>query len=147
MKICIILELYCKIERKYCQIIRSHSLNIGQNCAEKWLKKQKNITVQAPCSRLTQSIKWDMNSSCFAGSKKYAKKWIEGSWGTQLTSCCKLFRSIFDYGNIEDVFHVMKLSLGQQLPKSLTEISKYEPNRYRDFFPNEKFFTGISNQG
>ena len=125
----------------------NYSLYKGQNCAEKWLKKQKNITVPAPCSLLTQSIKWDINSSCFAGSKKYAKKWIEGSWGTQLTSCCKLFRSIFDYGNIEDIFHIMKFSLGQQLPNSLTEISKYEPNQYGVLFPNDKKLTGISNKG
>ena len=65
----------------------------------------------------------------------------------KLTSCCKMFRSILNYGNIDNIFHIMKFSLGQLLPKSLKEISHFNSKEYKTLFPNEGNFSGLRNMG
>ena len=105
------------------------------------------MKVAAPCSISSQSLKWNVNSSCFSGSKKWAKKWIDLGMEERLTSCCKLFRSILSYSNLNDIFQIMKFSLGQQLPKPLNEISKFKPSQYKTIFPNDGKLDNISNIG
>ena len=107
----------------------------------------KNLKVAAPCSISTQSLKWNINSSCFSGSKNWAKKWINLGMEKRLTSCCKLFRSILNYRNLNDIFQIMKFSVGQQLPKPLYEISKFTPSQYKTLFPNDGELASISNIG
>ena len=108
---------------------------------------KKTSKVVAPCSITTQSLTWNVNSSCFSGSKKWAKKWIDLGMEERLTSCCKLFRTILSYSNLNDIFQIMKFSLGQQLPKPLYEISKFTASQYKTLFPNDGELASISNIG
>ena len=105
------------------------------------------MKVLAPCSITTQSLKWNVNSSCFSGSKNWAKKWVDLGMEERLTSCCKLFRSILSYSSLNNIFKIMKFSLGQQLPKPLYEILKFTPSQYKKLFPNDGELATISHIG
>ena len=82
-----------------------------------------------------------------ARDEKWAKKWNQVAMEEKLTSCCKIFRSILNYGNIDDIFQIMKFSLGQSLPMSLKEISYFNSKEYKTLFPNEGNFSGLRNMG
>ena len=116
------------------------------NCAKRKIRQNKSTL--APCSVLSHSFEWNINSSCYSGSKKRIKKWEENSIEESLTSCCKLLRSIFNYENIADIFQIMKFSLGQPMPKTLNEISDmttYE--EYSTLLPNKGNFTSLKKLG
>ena len=110
---------------------------------------EPNNSTLAPCSVLSQSYAWDFNSSCYSGSSESERinKWVTQSYESRLTSCCKLFRSIFNYGNIEDIFQIMKFSLGQQMPKSLSQIQQMKPQEHSGLFPNNGNFTAMKIMG
>ena len=65
----------------------------------------------------------------------------------KLTSCCKLLRSMFNYGNIGDILKIMKFSLGLQIPKTLEAIYDMEADDYSMLFPNNGNFTGLEKLG
>ena len=116
------------------------------NCANRKIRQNK-LTL-APCSVLSHSFEWNINSSCYSGSKKWIKKWKENSMEESLTSCCKLLRSIFNYDNIADIFQIMKFSLGQPMPKTLKEISDMKTlEEYNTLLPNKGNFTALKKLG
>ena len=116
------------------------------NCAQRKIRQNKSTL--APCSVLSNSFEWDINSSCYSGSKKWIKKWEENSIEESLTSCCKLLRSIFNYENIADIFQIMKFSLSQPMPKTLKEISEIESqDELDDLVPNKGNFTALKTLG
>ena len=56
-------------------------------------------------------------------------------------------QSILNHENIDDIFHIMKFSVGQLLPRTLKEISLFKPNQYKIRFPSQGNLTGLARQG
>ena len=102
--------------------------------------KQNITSILPPCSVLPDSFQWNQTKSCYAGSPKWKKFFIED----KLTSCCKLFRSIFSYENVADVFEIMKYSLGQEIPVPISNLSRMEDKDYLSLLPNNGNFSAIT---
>ena len=49
--------------------------------------------------------------------------------------CCRIFRDIFDFKNIEYIMAIMKFSLGSPLPQSLEGMGSLTKDRYQKLFP------------
>jgi hypothetical protein len=123
-------------------------LIIGWNCVYGNVRLKPNDSTLAPCSVLSHSYAWNISSSCYSGSEEgQFHSWVNDSMEGRLTSCCQLFRSIFNHGNIDDIFQIMKFSLGQQMPKSLKQISQMKEQEYSSLFPNEGNFTALKTLG
>ena len=92
---------------------------------------------------LRHSHQWNQNESCYAGSSR----WTQDSIEVKLTACCKLFRSIFSYDNIDDIFHIMKYSLGQEIPIPLKNLTEMKAEEHVFLFPNNGDFSGLRESG
>ena len=119
--------------------------NVGKNCENKVnLRLKHNITnVLPPCSVLSHSFRWNQTKSCYAGSPNWKKNSIED----KLTSCCKMFRSIFSYGNIADLFKIMKFSLGQEIPVPISKLTSLRDTAYLALLPNSGNFSTMQELG
>ena len=51
--------------------------------------------------------------------------------------CCKIFRELFAWKNMEGILKIMKFSWGMPLLKSLKETTRMDPAGYQNIFPND----------
>ena len=111
---------------------------------EKYLPIKANITdIFPPCGVLSHSFQWNQNKSCYSGSQLWKSSGIE----EKLTSCCALFRSVFAYENIKDIFKIMKFSLGQEIPVPLSNLSSMKTADYMSIMPNNGNFSTLKEIG
>ena len=61
--------------------------------------------------------------------------------------CCKIFRSIFDYGNLKAIFDIMRFSRGLPLPLSLEEMVKLDYEEYLQLLPSNGDFDKLNAAG
>ena len=112
-----------------------------------WYKRHKvkeNLTIPPPCSIELHSYDWNQNYSFYSGSKF----WKTNSLEDKLTSCCRLFRQIYSNNSIEDIFKIMKFSVGLEIPKPWDEISLMNSDGYSVLlFPNDGNFTALEKMG
>ena len=61
--------------------------------------------------------------------------------------CCRIFREIFDFKNIEYIMAIMKFSLGSPLPQSLEGMGSLTKKRYQNLFPGNGNLSGLEDIG
>ena len=61
--------------------------------------------------------------------------------------CCKMFRKLFAWENMESIMKIIKFSLGSPLLKSLKAKARMEPVDYQSIFPNSGKTTRIEELG
>lgn len=65
-------------------------------------------------------------------------------------ACCKMFSELFDFENLETIMKMMKVSLGQPLPRSL-KVPKplndddMRPIYYEQIFPSSEYLRSLKN--
>ena len=98
-----------------------------------------------PCSVKSHSLEWNKHQSYY--SDRGHTWWAKNEIANKFTSCCKLFRTIFSYNNIDDIFKIMKFSIGLQLPRSIRAIAGMKSDEYHILLPNDGSLTALEGMG
>ena len=61
--------------------------------------------------------------------------------------CCQIFRTTFDFRNLEYIMDIMKFSLGSPLPQSLQGMGSLPTEKYQKLFPANGNLSGLENMG
>ena len=61
--------------------------------------------------------------------------------------CCQIFRTTFDFDNLEHIMDIMKFSLGSPLPQSLEGMGSLPYEKYQKLLPGNGNLSGLENIG